>query len=633
MTSIPSAQHPAFLAGGELRRAADAVETLGAECSDYRLLTDEQVVAGLAVIAAAERIVQNRKVWLAAVLADRSRFELGYQGLAARKGYLSAEEMFQHVTGSSRNDAYTILGLGRMLADTESAQRELESALYAPDPDPDPDLAPIAELDPDAPAPAPASDVFDDLPGSDGADGADGTGEPGEGDAGVFAALLPWQAPIARELAAGRLSAEKADSIRKGLGDIDAAVTKEKLAVAVAGLLGEAAGMNADQLLRRARRMRDELDTAGIAAREKRANDDRSLKTYRLADGKVRLSALFGPEDGEFVLSTFDCLTSPRRGGVRFVDKRRAAWAETIRQDPRTTEQLAADSFIAFLKLGVDADPHTVIGGRRPAVRMIITRPAPAPAPGPTLAPAPGAARDSTSVSVSTVAVAVAVASDAAAAGPAPASAAAAVPAPASAAASDAAAAGPAPASAAASAAAPGVDEDPARTAHSGGFGRQTPCGVIEGTPLTVSAATIARNICDTGMLGIIVDEHGQVVDVSDEKRWFSPAQRSAIGHRDNGCRWPDCALPPSWCEVHVLEGAAGAGESRKPADIGDQDEDHDEVHDEVHDEAHDEDQGAGHDGCLLCGPHHQRLHAEGWRIARAGGKFRLTPPPPTDSG
>ncbi|WP_277613517.1 DUF222 domain-containing protein, partial [Cryobacterium fucosi] len=174
-------------------------------------------------------------------------------------------------------------------------------------------------------------------------------------------------------MTAGTLSVDAAESIRKGLGDIDTAVTADKLTTALTRLLTEAVGWNADQCFTRARRMRDDLDQAGIAAREKQAYDDRFLKIYRLPDGKVRLHGLFAPEDGEFVLSTYDSITSPRRGGVRFVDKTRAAWAKSIQDDPRTTAQIAADSFVQLLKIAGEVDPGQMLGGRRPAVRIIVT--------------------------------------------------------------------------------------------------------------------------------------------------------------------------------------------------------------------------------------------------------------------
>ncbi|TFB56889.1 DUF222 domain-containing protein [Cryobacterium sp. Sr3] len=155
---------------------------------------------------------------------------------------------------------------------------------------------------------------------------------------------MPWQAPVARGVTAGTLSVDAAEAIRAGLGQIDAAVTAEKLRVALAALLTEAPSLNADEVFKRARRMRDRLDQAGITAREKQAHDDRYLKVYRLSNGNVRLNGLFAPEDGEFVLSTFDSITGPRRGGVRFVDPERAVWAQKMQDDPRSTEQVNADA-------------------------------------------------------------------------------------------------------------------------------------------------------------------------------------------------------------------------------------------------------------------------------------------------
>ncbi|WP_241973510.1 DUF222 domain-containing protein [Cryobacterium sp. TMT2-15-1] len=163
---------------------------------------------------------------------------------------------------------------------------------------------------------------------------------------------------------------------------MDAAVTAEKLAAALAALLTEVSALNADEVFKRARRMRDWLDEAGIAAREKQAHDDRYLRVYRLANGNVRLNGLFAPEDGEFVLSTFDSITSPRRGGVRFVDPDRAAWAKKTQEDPRSTEQIAADALVQLLKIAGETDPGRVFGGRRPSVRVIVTEKALTSGPG-----------------------------------------------------------------------------------------------------------------------------------------------------------------------------------------------------------------------------------------------------------
>ena len=190
-------------------------------------------------------------------------------------------------------------------------------------------------------------------------------------------------------VAAGTFSPGVGDALLRGLGTLDQAVTAEKLAAALRVVVVEAAGMNTEQAFKRARRVRDDLDAAGILAREKQARDDTTWSLWRRADGMVTLHALLPPEQGETWLATYDALTSPRRGGVRFVDPERAVWAQSVKDDPRTLDQIAADSFTQLLKLGADADPNTLFGGRRPVVRVIVTerdRPVTAPAtlPAPT---------------------------------------------------------------------------------------------------------------------------------------------------------------------------------------------------------------------------------------------------------
>ncbi|TFC99081.1 DUF222 domain-containing protein [Cryobacterium sandaracinum] len=246
----------------DLRQAAEAVALLGSSSADYEALADAAVLSGQKQIAAARRLLDTRAAWMAGTIARRSRPELGHSGLAAQQGFLSPEALIQKWTGSSKGDAYKMVAVGTMMADAEAAEKQVEAALSSPDAD----AAEVAE----------------------------------------FEAKVPWQAPIARAVTAGTLSVDAAESIRSGLGQIDAAVTAEKLGAALEALLTEASSLNADQVFKRARRMRDRLDEAGIAAREKQADDDRYLRVYRLGNGNVRLSGLFAPQDGEFVLSTFD---------------------------------------------------------------------------------------------------------------------------------------------------------------------------------------------------------------------------------------------------------------------------------------------------------------------------------------
>ena len=100
----------------------------------------------------------------------------------------------------------------------------------------------------------------------------------------------PWLAPVGRAVAAGTLSMEAAEAIRLGLGTPTEDITVDVLTEAAARLV-EAAdsrhpdALNADQLLDRARALRDELDEAGIADREAARYQARSFKRYRRPTG------------------------------------------------------------------------------------------------------------------------------------------------------------------------------------------------------------------------------------------------------------------------------------------------------------------------------------------------------------
>lgn len=182
-----------------------------------------------------------------------------------------------------------------------------------------------------------------------------------------------WHAPIGVALAAGSLSIDAADVIRRGLGEPDSAVTEPDLTGAAHQLIAASQLLNADQLYKRARELRDELDKRGVAAREKALYDQRHVRVRRRPDGSVGGSFLLGPEDGELVLGAFDHILSARRGGPRFTDPYEAAAAEKLMADPRTNDQLAADAFVAMVRLAIDADPGTLFGKHRPGVRVIVT--------------------------------------------------------------------------------------------------------------------------------------------------------------------------------------------------------------------------------------------------------------------
>ncbi|MBX0300548.1 HNH endonuclease [Cryobacterium sp. 1639] len=512
-----------------LAAAVEAVEMLGASSADYDALTDAELIAGQKKLATLRALLETRAVWLAKTLTHRSRRELGQQGLAATQGFLSPAELIQEFTGCTRADARKLMDVGAMLDDTETAEAEQAVQAEADDSD------------------EPAC--------------SEPTG-------------LPWYSPISAAVATGSLSVAAAHAIRAGLGAIDTVVTAEVLRTAVLDLLAEAKTMTVDALLKRSRRARDTLDAAGIATREQKAWDDRYLRVWTSDSGQVHLNGQFPPEQGAFLLSVYDSATGPRRGGVRFVDPERAAWAKAVQDDPRSTDQLTADTFIELIKAGSTVNPDRMLGGRTPAVRVLTTTPAPAR---PTDAPAPARSADE----------------------PAPAPA----PTPTSARPTDA----PAPARPTDAPVPEPVPEPPPEidpTAVLVPIPDGTGHGFIEGHTDPVSQETIDRLCCTSGTLQIDFDDTGQPLNLGREQRVFTAGQRIALAARDGGCIWGDCDKPPSRTEAHHLEEWV---RDHGATDIA--------------------------LGILLCPPHHRLLHSQGWQIFENQGIYWLRPPASADPG
>jgi hypothetical protein len=162
----------------------------------------------------------------------------------------------------------------------------------------------------------------------------------------------------------GSISVDSAASIVRGLGAADSTATS---------LISDAASLDADKLYRRARDLRDELDASAVAQREKQQRDLRFLRYSAREDGMLRGSFLLDAVDGALVRAALDAVLSPRRGGPRFVDAGQAARDAALENDERSTDQIAADSLVAMIRLAVDADPGTLFGSRRPAVRLVVT--------------------------------------------------------------------------------------------------------------------------------------------------------------------------------------------------------------------------------------------------------------------
>ena len=77
-------------------------------------------------------------------------------------------------------------------------------------------------------------------------------------------------------------------------------------------------------------------------------------------------------------------------------------------------------------------------------------------------------------------------------------------------------------------------------------------CGLgrtLTGDQLT--PATLRRLACDAEILPAVLGTDGQLLDLGRTTRLATPAQRQALWHRDGGCTYPGCSIPPTWCDAH----------------------------------------------------------------------------------
>ena len=282
-------------------------------------LADVELLLVQRKLAEIRRAVDACAAVIAGEVGHRSRPDLGYDGLAQREGFRTAEALVQHSTRSTSREASTLVQVGAIVRESMT-----------------PTAAPLRE---------------------------------------------PWLADVGAAVNAGTLSVEAARAIRTGLGEpapdaADTGITAHDLGRAASILLIEAASLNADQLYRRARELRDDLDEAGIADRERAIHEQRSVRLTRQPNGLPRITIIPDIESGAFWKDVIDTLTSPRRGGPRFVSESDKAWAQAVATDDRSSEQYLHDTLTELLRIAVSAgtaQSRAIIGSRQPSVRVLVT--------------------------------------------------------------------------------------------------------------------------------------------------------------------------------------------------------------------------------------------------------------------
>lgn len=180
--------------------------------------------------------------------------------------------------------------------------------------------------------------------------------------------------PVGAALRSGGLSVASASAIVSELDRVLGEVPAERIRETEERLVAQAAGLSASETRREARQARNELDVAGVPEQEERLYAARRLALHRLETGMTRIDGLLDPESAALVTDAFDQVLSPRRGGPRFVDPEAQARAERLQSDPRTTEQLMADTLVQFVRIAAGADEGEVFGTTVPAVRVHVAQ-------------------------------------------------------------------------------------------------------------------------------------------------------------------------------------------------------------------------------------------------------------------
>lgn len=192
----------------------------------------------------------------------------------------------------------------------------------------------------------------------------------------VGSALIGPDGPLSAvtdALSSGDLGIEGADRILRTLTPIVHDVDPVELAAAADQLAVDATTLNADELADRARGIRDGLDRVGVTDRHAFLRSKRSLRKGPVIDGLRKVNLVLDPESDVILMGAIDAAMSPRLGGPRFASDAEQQREKTMLEDPRTNEQMALDTLLGLVQVGVDADPGTILGANKPAVRITMT--------------------------------------------------------------------------------------------------------------------------------------------------------------------------------------------------------------------------------------------------------------------
>jgi hypothetical protein len=116
-----------------------------------------------------------------------------------------------------------------------------------------------------------------------------------------------------------------------------------------------------------------------------------------------------------------------------------------------------------------------------------------------------------------------------------------------------------------------------------------------------VTASTIRKIACDADIIPVLLGSEGRILDIGRTTRIFPPHIRKGLNARDQGCAFPNCTIPASWCEAHHITYWSRGGPTSTD------------------------------NGVLLCTHHHHLIHKEQWKIHVKNGIPWFIPPPHID--
>lgn len=431
-------------------------------------LTDAELTGSLSAVGGARRELDASAALLAAEAARRSARDLGTGGLAQRRGHKDGAGLVEELAGLSRGEAAKLVRVGSLLETAHTV----------------------------APVRAPTR-VDSDEGAADGTSEAPTWAPPPRDIAALRGLPGPWDAAIAVSLRNRWLTAAHSDALRSGLSAPRTPQSDDEWRRATLELIADCwtAQWSPEDLARAAKRMRGALDGAAACAEARNRYEARSLRRHVRASGMVHYDVDLDPESDARFYGPIKRLLSPRFGGPRFTSETDREAATVLEADPRTNEQLQADTLVELVGRAVAAAGSELFKTGEPQVMVAVTTAdlATAREAHELLHRHHGGDHSGCSTAAGSIAT---------------------------------------------DSVCPGPDAGIAW---------------VNGRDEPVTATDAMRLICAGGYTPVLFDETGQAIDLGKDQRFFTRRQRRAFAARDGGCLYPSCDRPPEDCEGHHI--------------------------------------------------------------------------------